>query len=60
MAFHVAAAHVPWRPDVFYAGGVDPVVLAKAALNLCALALAVLLVRVRGRRGPGPAATAAC
>lgn len=37
----LVVASVSWRRDTYYDGGVDPVVLAKAALTLLALALAL-------------------
>lgn len=43
----LVVASVSWRSDAYYDGGVDPVVLAKAALTLLALALALT--------GPWPA-----
>lgn len=53
--FLVTSAQVPWRPDALYSGGADPVVVAKAALTLVALGVAVLLVRAREERHPVPA-----
>lgn len=37
------AATIPWRKGVYFEGGVDSVVLAKAALSLIALAVAIHL-----------------
>lgn len=51
IAFLVLAATVPWRSGALYAGGVDPVVLAKAALSGFALG-AVLLARQTQLRPP--------
>ena len=56
VAFLATCAQVPWRPDALYAGGADPVVVAKAALTLTALGIGVLLVRSRTERYPVPAA----
>lgn len=56
VAFLVTTAQVPWRPDALYAGGADPVVVAKAALTLLALGVAVLVVRSREERYSVPAA----
>ena len=56
VAFLATCAQVPWRPDALYAGGADPVVVAKAALTLTALGIGVLLVRSRPQRFPVPAA----
>lgn len=56
VAFLATCAQVPWRPDALYDGGADPVVVAKAALTLLALAIGVLLVRSRPQRFPVPAA----
>lgn len=50
VAFLLTTAQVPWRSDTFYAGGADPVVLAKGALTLGALVLAASVVRARGHR----------
>jgi len=55
VCFLAISAQVPWRPDVFYDGGVDPVVLAKAALTLLALGIGMLVVRSRGHRFDVPA-----
>ncbi len=55
VALLAICAQVPWRPDVFYSGGADPVVLAKAALTLTALGLGVLVVRARGQHFHVPA-----
>jgi hypothetical protein len=55
VCFLTISAQVPWRPDVFYSGGADPVVLAKAALTLLALGIGVLVVRSRGHRFDVPA-----
>lgn len=55
VCFLAICAQVPWRPDVFYEGGADPVVLAKAALTVTALGLGLLVVRARGRRHEVPA-----
>ena len=43
------AATIPWRKNVYYEGGVDTVVLAKAALSVLALALAIYFARDRLR-----------
>jgi hypothetical protein len=56
VCFLTISAQVPWRPDVLYAGGADPVVVAKAALTLLALGIGVLVVRSRGHRFDVPAA----
>jgi hypothetical protein len=40
----LVAATLPWRAGVYYDGGADSVVIAKAALSLLALAIAVHLV----------------
>ena len=56
VCFLTISAQVPWRPDVLYAGGADPVVLAKAALTLLALGIGILVVRSRGHRFDVPAA----
>lgn len=55
VCFLAICAQVPWRPDVFYEGGADPVVLAKAALTVTALGIGLLVVRSRGRRHELPA-----
>lgn len=55
MCFLTICAQVPWRANVFYEGGADPVVLAKAALTLSALGIAVVVVRSRGHRFVVPA-----
>lgn len=55
VCFLAISAQVPWRPDVFYAGGADPVVLAKGALTLTALAITVAVVRARGHQYDVPA-----
>ncbi|WP_129587319.1 O-antigen ligase family protein [Arthrobacter alpinus] len=41
----VVASVVSWRKGVYYSGGADPVVLAKAALGILALATAVIAYR---------------
>ncbi|HWT32238.1 MAG TPA: hypothetical protein VN107_00630 [Microbacterium sp.] len=54
----VIVSVIPWRPNTLYSGGADPVVVAKAALALCALGGAVLLAlrtRVHAPVGLGPA-----
>jgi O-antigen ligase len=63
---HITGAHVvwallltttiPWRRDVLYEGGADSVVLAKAAISLVALALAIHLAGHAERKLPLPAA----
>ncbi len=55
VCFLTISAQVPWRPDVLYDGGADPVVLAKGALTLMALGIGVALVRSRGHRFDIPA-----
>lgn len=55
VALLAICAQVPWRPDVLYSGGADPVVVAKAALTLTALGLGVLAVRARGQHFHVPA-----
>ena len=58
----VIVSVIPWRPQAFYAGGVDPVVLAKAAIALVALggaAALTLYTRHRIPVGLGPAAVLA-
>ncbi len=55
VALLAICAQVPWRPDVLYSGGADPVVVAKAALTLTALGLSVLTVRARGQHFHVPA-----
>jgi hypothetical protein len=49
------SAQVPWRPDVFYDGGADPIVLAKGLLTLTALGIGAAIVRSRGHRFDVPA-----
>jgi O-Antigen ligase len=56
VCFLVISAQVPWRPDVLYDGGADPVVLAKGLLTLAALSVAGVIVRSRGHRFDVPAA----
>jgi hypothetical protein len=56
VALVTASALVPWRADALYAGGADPVVVAKAGLTLVALGLAVGLARARGAGRDVPAA----
>ncbi|HYN65799.1 MAG TPA: O-antigen ligase family protein [Ornithinibacter sp.] len=55
VCFLAISAQVPWRPDVFYSGGVDPVVAAKGALTLTALGIGLAVVRSRGHRFDVPA-----
>lgn len=55
VCFLTICAQVPWRTDTLYEGGADPVVLAKGALTLTALAVGVLVVRSRGRHYEVPA-----
>lgn len=58
----VIVSVIPWRPQSFYAGGLDPVVVAKAAIALVALGGAVGLTLFTRRRMPvglGPAAVIA-
>ena len=53
----VVVGVVPWRKDAIYEGGADPVVLAKAAIAMFALVLAVVLrlrTRVAFAIGVGP------
>jgi len=50
------AATIPWRTDTFYEGGADPVVLAKAAISLAGLGLAVWVFYRTPHRHPVPAA----
>lgn len=50
------AATIPWRNDTFYEGGADPVVLAKAAISLMALALSAWVFHRTPHRHPVPAA----
>ena len=38
----LVGATIPWRSKTYFEGGVDPVVVAKAALSLAGLAIAVL------------------
>lgn len=55
----VVVSVVPWRSQTFYTGGLDPIVIAKAALAAIALSVAALLVletRVHVPVGLGPAA----
>lgn len=47
----LVAAVIPWRTGTFYAGGADPVVLAKAALSVAALAISVWLAARAARAG---------
>jgi hypothetical protein len=39
----LVGATIPWRSKTYFEGGADPVVIAKAALSLAGLAIAVLL-----------------
>lgn len=55
VCFLAISAQVPWRANVFYDGGADPVVLAKGALTLTALGIGVAIVRSRGHRFDVPA-----
>ncbi len=55
VCFLTISAQVPWRPDVFYSGGADPVVLAKGALTILALGIGLAVVRSRGHRFDVPA-----
>jgi O-antigen ligase/polysaccharide polymerase Wzy-like membrane protein len=48
---------ISWRSDVYYSGGLDPVVAAKAALSLVALALAFLALSETPIRRPVGART---
>lgn len=53
---------IPWRPQSFYTGGLDPVVAAKAAIALVALGCAIALTVYTHHRMPvglGPAAVLA-
>jgi hypothetical protein len=43
------AGILPWRRDVYYDGGLDPVVIGKAIIGIAALAMAAVLAR-RSRR----------
>ena len=55
----VIVSVIPWRPQAFYSGGLDPVVVAKAAIALVALGGAAALTLATRRRVPvglGPAA----
>ena len=56
VCFLMVSAQVPWRPDVLYEGGADPVVLAKGALTILALCIGIFVVRSRGHRFDVPAA----
>ncbi|MFT3832717.1 MAG: Wzz/FepE/Etk N-terminal domain-containing protein [Micropruina sp.] len=52
----LVAATIPWRSDVFFDGGADPVVMAKAGISILALGLSIVLFRQTPRRHPVPAA----
>lgn len=49
------AATIPWRSNNFYESGADPVVLAKAAISILALALSAWAYRRAGQHYPVPA-----
>ena len=49
------AATIPWRRNVFYEGGADPVVLAKAGISLVALTTAAWTFYRTPHRHPVPA-----
>lgn len=55
VCFLTISAQVPWRADVFYDGGADPVVLAKGVLTLTGLGIGIAIVRSRGHRFDVPA-----
>ena len=55
VCFLMISAQVPWRPDVLYNGGADPVVLAKGVLTLTGLGIGWWVVRARGHRFNVPA-----
>lgn len=50
---------VAWRQGSLYEGGLDPVVVLKAGIQVCALAWAVVLNLGAGRRQPLPAGSLA-
>lgn len=53
----VLASVIPWRRGVFFAGSLDPVVVAKALIGVTALAIAMFLLHRSQKRAPiGPIA----
>lgn len=53
IALLVVVGAVSWRRGEYFSGSLDPVVVAKAAVSMLALALAVLLAQSRPRRTVG-------